>query len=75
MGEIRYMIQVSIMSRNQQCDAKRLTRPIVIHDNVWIGNRFTIAKGTILPSYSIVVSNSMTNKDFSEDGGCCLFAK
>lgn len=60
--------------RNQQGKAKRLTSPIVIHDNVWVGNRSTIAKGTILPSYSIVASNSMTNKDFSEYGECCLFA-
>ena len=60
--------------RNQQGDVKSLTSPIVINDNVWIGNRSTIAKGTILPSYSIVASNSMTNKDFSECGECCLFA-
>ena len=50
-----------------------LTKPVIINNNVWIGNRTTISKGTILPSNSIVASNSMTNKDYSAYGENCLF--
>lgn len=51
-----------------------LTSPIVICDNVWIGNRTTISKGTVLPSHSIIASNSLLNKDYTIDGESCLFA-
>ena len=43
-----------------------LTKPVVIGDNVWIGNRSTLSKGTVIPSWTIVASNSMVNKDFSD---------
>ena len=39
---------------------------ICIGDNCWIGNRCTIQKGTVLPDYTVVASNSMVNKDFSD---------
>ncbi len=38
-----------------------------IGNNVWLGNRVTINKGTILPDYTIVASNSLCNKDYSKD--------
>lgn len=51
-----------------------LTKPIIIGNNVWIGNRCTISKGTILPSYSIVASNSLCNRDFTDNCDCILIA-
>ena len=45
-----------------------LTKPIVIENNVWIGNRVTISKGTHLPAYAIVSQGSLVNKSFSEFG-------
>ena len=39
--------------------------PVRIGDNVWIANRCTIAKGSVIPSDSVVASNSLVNKDFS----------
>ena len=38
---------------------------IVIGNHCWIGNRVTVQKGTVLNDYSIVASNSLVNKDFS----------
>lgn len=51
-----------------------LTKPIVISDNCWIGNRTTISKGTYLPKHSIVASNSLVNKDFRNVGEYQMFA-
>ncbi len=53
---------------------KELTAPIVLGDYCWIGNRSTISKGTVLPNYSIVASNSIVNKDFSSFGEQCFYA-
>lgn len=50
---------------NRDHIVKPLTQPIFIGDNVWIGNRTTISKGTVLPNRTIVASNSVVNKDFS----------
>ena len=41
---------------------------MVIGNNVWIGNRCTINKGTVLPDFCVVASGSYVNKDFSEYG-------
>ena len=38
---------------------------IIVGDFVWIGNRTSINKGTILPNYTIVCANSLTNKDYT----------
>lgn len=38
---------------------------IVIGDYCWVGNRCTIQKGTRLPDYMVVASNSVVNKDFT----------
>lgn len=53
---------------------KPLTKPIVLGDNVWVGNRSTISKGTVLPNHTIVSSNSLVNKDFSDIGTDCMLA-
>lgn len=55
-------------------EPKSLTKPVIIGDNVWIGNRSTICKGAIIPSYSIIASNSLINKDLRVYGEYCLFA-
>lgn len=55
-------------------DVEPLTKPIIINDYAWIGNRTTISKGCILPSHTIVASGSLCNKDYSEFGQNCLFA-
>lgn len=55
-------------------DVEPLTKPIIINDYAWIGNRSTISKGCILPSHTIVASGSLCNKDYSEFGQNCLFA-
>ena len=55
-------------------DISSLTKAVILEDNCWIGNRTTISKGTHLPSYSIIASNSLVNKDYSESGSYCMFA-
>ena len=47
----------------------RMTEKIRIGDFCWIGNRTTISKGTNLPDYTIVCSNSLINKDYTELSG------
>jgi len=44
------------------------TSPIVIGAGCWICNSTTIARGTILPDYTIVTSNSLVNSDFNYIG-------
>lgn len=39
---------------------------IVIGKWSWVGNRSTIQKGTVLPDYTIVGSNSLLNKNYSD---------
>jgi acetyltransferase-like isoleucine patch superfamily enzyme len=51
---------------------RRCNSPIVIGDYVWIGNRVTINKGSMIPNCSIVASNSLVNKDFSQYGSGIL---
>ena len=38
---------------------------VKIGNYCWIGNRCTLQKGTNLPDYTIVASNSLVNKDFT----------
>lgn len=38
---------------------------IIVGDYCWIGNRCVIQKGTVLPDYTVVASNSLVNKDFT----------
>lgn len=51
-----------------------LTKKIIIGDYVWIGNRTTISKGSIIPNESIIASNSLINKDLSDNGSYCMYA-
>lgn len=53
---------------------KPLTQPICVGDRVWIGNRSTISKGSIIPNDTIIASNSLVNKDFSNLGSCNMLA-
>jgi acetyltransferase-like isoleucine patch superfamily enzyme len=46
--------------------------PVVIENNVWIGNGVSIMKGTYLPAYTVVASNSLVNKNFKEMGEHCM---
>jgi len=61
-------------TENSSTQIAPLTKEIKIGDYVWIGNRTTIAKGTIIPDESIIASNSLVNKNLSEEGSYCLFA-
>lgn len=53
-----------------------LSRPVVIGDHCWICNTAAISAGAVVPSNTIVSSNSLVNKDFSDIppysiiGGC-----
>lgn len=47
-------------------DIRPLSNPVVVGDRVWIGNRTTISKGAKIPNDTIVASNSLVNKDFSQ---------
>lgn len=40
---------------------------IIVGNYCWIGNRTTLSKGTIIPDYAIVASNSLCNKDYSKE--------
>lgn len=60
--------------KNSEGKARKLSSPIYIGNNVWIGNRSTITKGCVLPDCSILASNSLSNKDYSDYGEHCLFA-
>lgn len=42
-----------------------MSKPIAIGDYVWIGNRSTVTGGGVIPSHTIVASNSLVNKDMS----------
>jgi len=46
--------------------------PVVIENNVWVGNGVSIMKGAYLPAYTIVASNSLVNKNFKEIGEHCM---
>lgn len=53
----------------QRMDTKEIVEPsgsVAIGSNVWIGNRCTVSKGTVLPADIIVASNSLLNKDYSD---------
>ena len=55
-----------IRLRNKDNVVRPLTKPIITGDYVWVGNRCSIMKGTVIPSHSIVASNSVVNKDYSD---------
>lgn len=47
-------------------------KPIIIGNEVFIGNRCTIGKGTILPNGAMVSCCSKVSGDYSNDGDCPL---
>ena len=55
-------------------DIPALTKEVIVGNYVWIGNRSTISKGAVVPDESIIASNSLVNKDLSENGSNCMFA-
>lgn len=46
--------------------------PVVLEHNTWVANSVSIMKGTYLPAYTVVASNSLVNKSFREIGEHCL---
>ena len=54
-----------VQNLNRNGEIGPLTKPIVLGDNIWVGNRTTISKGAMVPSDTIIASNSLVNKDFS----------
>ncbi|MDE6859054.1 MAG: hypothetical protein K2J65_01420 [Duncaniella sp.] len=48
-------------------EVHKRTGKIIVGDYCWIGNRSSLMKGTILPNYSIVASNSLCNKNYTVD--------
>ena len=42
---------------------------VCLGNNVWIGNRCTISKGSLLPNYTIVGSNSLVSKKLENEFG------
>ena len=51
-----------------------LTKPVILGDRITVFNRCSILKGSVIPDDSIVASNSVVNKDFSERGSYCMLA-
>lgn len=47
--------------------SNKTSKPIIIGDKTWIGNRSTIMSGTRTNDYLIVGSNSLLNKDYTVD--------
>lgn len=47
---------------------------VKIRHNSWIANGVSIMKGTHLPAFSVVASNSVVNKDFSSEAEKSFFA-
>jgi acetyltransferase-like isoleucine patch superfamily enzyme len=45
---------------------QRISRKVVIGDNVWLANRVSVGKGAYIPSSSIVGAHSYINKDYSD---------
>lgn len=64
--DFHYIVRDNSISNNK--------KEIIIGDFCWIGNRDSIMKGSVLPNYSVVASNSVVNKDYSNYGEESLFA-
>lgn len=45
-------------------EVKSRTSPVVIGNNNWLGNRSSVLPGTITPSFTIITSNSLCNKNY-----------
>ena len=51
---------------------KNNNMPVYIGNYSWIGNRVTIMKGTKIPDYSIIASNTLLNKKYDIQEGSIL---
>lgn len=67
---ISWDIQI-IDDDGHQVDDKPMRKPITIHDNVWIGSRATILKGTVLGKGCMVAAGAVVSGTFPEN---CLVA-
>lgn len=67
--DTNFHYMVNLVDRTIQ----NINKPIEIGDYCWFGNRVNVARGTILPAFSIVGSCSLVNKDFSNYPNC-IFA-
>ena len=54
-----------VQNLNKNWEIGPLTKPIILGEDIWVGNRTTFAKGAVVPSKTIIASNSLVNKDFS----------
>jgi acetyltransferase-like isoleucine patch superfamily enzyme len=50
----------------------KISKPIFLGNNIWVGTRCTILKGTIIPSNTIVAANTLLNKKFNIEENCLL---
>lgn len=46
-------------------NVQQIIKPIELGDYVWVGNSSTIMPGTRIPSWTIIASNSLCNKDYT----------
>lgn len=46
--------------------------PVYLEHNVWLANNVSIMKGSYLPAFTVVASNSLVNKNMMEIGEHCL---
>mgnify|MGYP002624230978 CR=1 FL=1 len=53
---------------------RRRSKPISIGSHVWIGNRCTVQKGSVIPDDCTIASNSLVNKDLSDNPKYSIFA-
>ena len=53
---------------------RKRCKPIRIGSHVWIGNRCTIQKGSVIPDDSTIASNSLVNKDLSDNPRYSIYA-
>lgn len=52
----------------------KLTSPVLIGDNVWIGNKCIISKGAVIPNDTIVAQSSLVNKNYKDINPYTLLA-
>ena len=45
---------------------------VFLDHNVWVANSCSIMRGSFLPAYTVVASNSLVNKNYSEIGEHCM---
>lgn len=55
------------MQNTQTNDVYPCTKPIAVGDNVWIGTRSVILKGSVIPNGCIVGANALCTKQFIEE--------